>query len=85
MRPWIAPCCRDAAIVLLGFAGALCRSELANLTLADLEPKPGGLLVHLRRSKTDPEAHGQVVGIARVLEYADVLGALGPVRLALDS
>jgi integrase len=55
---------RDTAILLLGFAGALRRSELAALTLADLEAKPGGLLLHLRRSKTDPEARGQVVGIA---------------------
>ncbi|EGD41021.1 phage integrase [Nocardioidaceae bacterium Broad-1] len=55
---------RDAAVILLGFAGALRRSELANLTLADLEPKPGGLLLRLRRSKTDPDARGQVVGIA---------------------
>jgi integrase len=55
---------RDTAILLLGFAGALRRSELAALTLADLEPKPGGLLLHLRRSKTDQEARGQVVGIA---------------------
>jgi integrase len=49
---------------VLGFAGALRRSELAALTLADLEPKPDGLLLHVRRSKTDPEARGQVVGIA---------------------
>lgn len=38
-------------------------AELAALTLADLEAKPAGLLVHLRRSKTDPERRGQVVGI----------------------
>lgn len=55
---------RDAAILLIGFAGALRRSELAALTLADLEPKPTGILVHLRRSKTDQEGCGQVVGIA---------------------
>ena len=55
---------RDTAVILLGFAGALRRSELAALTLADLEPEPDGLLLHLRRSKTDPEARGQVVGIA---------------------
>ena len=55
---------RDTAIILLGFAGALRRSELAALTLADLEAKPAGLLLHLRRSKTDPERRGQVVGIA---------------------
>lgn len=55
---------RDTALLLLGFAGALRRSELAALTVADLEPKPDGLLLHLRRSKTDQEARGQVVGIA---------------------
>ena len=32
---------RDTAIILLGYAGALRRSELVALTLADLEPKPG--------------------------------------------
>ena len=31
---------RDAALILLGFASALRRSELAALTMADLEPKP---------------------------------------------
>jgi integrase len=55
---------RDTAIVLLGFAGALRRSELAALTLADIEAKPGGVLLRLRRSKTDQEARGQVVGVA---------------------
>jgi integrase len=55
---------RDAAIILLGFASALRRSEIAALDLADIEPKPEGLLVRVRRSKTDPEAHGQLVGVA---------------------
>ena len=53
---------RDAAIILLGFASALRRSELADLTLADIELKPEGLLIRVRKSKTDPEAHGQLVG-----------------------
>jgi len=55
---------RDAAIILLGFASALRRSELANLDLADVNPKPGGILLHIRRSKTDPDADGQVVAVA---------------------
>jgi integrase len=55
---------RDAALILLGFASALRRSELAGLQLADIEPKPEGLLVRVRKSKTDPEAHGQLVGVA---------------------
>jgi integrase len=68
---------RDTAILLLGFAGALRRSELATLTLADVEAKPGGVLLHLRRSKTDQEARGQVVGIAHGHHaLTDPIGAL---------
>lgn len=55
---------RDAAVILLGFASALRRSELASLALADLEPRPDGLLLTVRRSKTDPDGQGQVVGVA---------------------
>jgi site-specific recombinase XerD len=47
---------RDAAIILLGFASALRRSELTGLTLADVEIKPGGLLLRVRRSKPIPKA-----------------------------
>jgi integrase len=68
---------RDAALILVGFAGALRRSELAALTLADVEAKPAGLLLHLRRSKTDPERRGQVVGIAHGQHArTDPIGAL---------
>ncbi len=55
---------RDAAIILLGYASALRRSELVALTLDDVEPKPGGLLLHLRSSKTDQDAERAVVGVA---------------------
>ena len=55
---------RDAAIILLGHAGVLRRSELTALTLADVEFKSAGLLLTLRRSKTDQDGRGQVVGIA---------------------
>jgi integrase len=55
---------RDAAIILLGYAFALRTSELAALSVADLEPKPAGLLVHIHRSKTDQDATGEVVGVA---------------------
>ncbi len=55
---------RDAAIILLGYASAMRRSELVALTLADIEDKPAGLMLHIRRSKTDPEGHGEVVGVA---------------------
>lgn len=55
---------RDAALILLGFASALRRSELTRLTLEDVETKPGGLLLHVRRSKSDAEGRGQIVGVA---------------------
>jgi integrase len=56
---------RDAAIILLGYASAMRRSELVALTLLDVAEKPDGLLVTIRRSKTDPEGHGQYVAVAR--------------------
>jgi integrase len=55
---------RDAAIILLGYASAVRRAELVALTLADIEHKPAGLLLHIRRSKTDQEAHGETVAVA---------------------
>jgi integrase len=54
---------RDAAIILLGYASAMRRSELVALTLADLEYQPGGVLLTIRRSKTDQYADGQTVAV----------------------
>ncbi len=39
---------RDAAIILLGYASAMRRAEIVALTLADIEPKPAGLLAAMR-------------------------------------
>lgn len=55
--------CRDRALLLLGFAGALRRSELVGLDVADLTEGPDGLTVLLRRSKTDQEGAGRTVGV----------------------
>jgi integrase len=55
--------CRDRALLLLGFAGALRRSELVGLDEADLTESSDGLTVRLRRSKTDQEGAGRSVGI----------------------
>lgn len=54
---------RDRAILLLGFAGAFRRSELVSLDVADLEFTRQGLIVTLRRSKTDQDGRGSKVGI----------------------
>jgi integrase len=55
--------CRHRALLLLGFAGALRRSELVGLDVADVTESADGLTVHLRRSKTDQEGAGRTVGI----------------------
>lgn len=54
---------RDRALLLLGFAGAFRRSELAALNQADISFSAEGLEVILRRSKTDQEGEGRKVGI----------------------
>lgn len=54
---------RDRALLLIGFAGALRRSELVDLDAADIEEGPDGLTVHLRRSKSDQEGQGRPVGV----------------------
>ena len=59
---------RDRALLLLGFACALRRSELVALQVTDLEMSCDGLRVTIRRSKTDQEGQGQgqVVGVPAV-------------------
>ena len=54
---------RDRALLLLGFAGALRRSNLAALAVEDLAFTADGLEVTLRRSKTDQEGAGFKVGV----------------------
>jgi site-specific recombinase XerD len=54
---------RDRALLLLGFAGALRRSELVALDVSDLEESAEGLLVTIRHSKTDQEGAGDFVSI----------------------
>jgi integrase len=54
---------RDRALLLLGFAGALRRSELVALDVADLEETAEGFIVRITRSKTDQEGAGDFVSI----------------------
>jgi integrase len=56
---------RDRAVILLGYASALRPSELSALDTDDLRPRSTGLLLLVRRSKTDQDAYGQLVGVAR--------------------
>jgi site-specific recombinase XerD len=54
---------RDRALLLLGFAGAFRRSELVALDVGDVAEAPEGLIVTVRRSKTDQEGAGRQLGI----------------------
>lgn len=54
---------RDRALLLIGFAGGFRRSELVGLDLADVAFTRDGLIVTLRRSKTDQGGAGRQVAI----------------------
>src|ERR1700737_1060731 len=56
---------RDRALLLIGFGGALRRSELVALDVADVAESETGLLVTIRASKTDQERVGATIAIAR--------------------
>ena len=55
---------RDRAVLLVGWAGALRRSELVALRSQDITFQRGrGFTMHVGRSKSDQEAEGQYKGI----------------------
>jgi integrase len=54
---------RDRALLLIGFAGGFRRSEIVGLDCDDVERVRQGLIITLRRSKTDQEGAGRKVGI----------------------
>ncbi len=61
---------RNAAIISLGFAGALRRSEICGLMVDDVEiiQQPDGqhskqMILYIRKSKTDQEGRGQKIAI----------------------
>lgn len=86
---------RDRALILVGWAGAFRRSELVALDVADIELSRR-LVIHVRRSKTDPEGKGMVkvippladkdvcplVNLRRWLSAAEI--ASGPLFRAVD-
>ena len=87
---------RDKALLLVGFTGALRRSELVALNVGDLKGRDEGLRVRIRRSKTDQEAKGRevalpygtdrltcpVTAVREWLDHADI--TRGPVFRAVD-
>jgi site-specific recombinase XerD len=55
--------CRDRAVLLVGFAGGFRRSELVSLDVEDINETADGLVIRVRRSKTDPVARGTTVAL----------------------
>ena len=54
---------RDRALLLIGFAGGFRRSELAAINLSDFERVREGIILNIRRSKTDQDGVGRKIGI----------------------
>jgi site-specific recombinase XerD len=85
---------RDRALLLVGFGGALRRSELVALDVADLQETETGLLVKIRGSKTDQERARATIAIARgdvacpakaLREWLDAAGMeSGPIFRPID-
>jgi len=85
---------RDRAILALGMAAALRRSELVALQLADVELVREGVRLTIRHSKTDQTGQGQVIAVpsgkvlkpvARLNAWLAVRGgAAGPLLLQID-
>ena len=78
---------RDRALLLVGFAGALRRSELRAMRIEHLERHPKGIVLLIPDSKGDREAKGQHVALlARPASRYCPVGALddwlGRARLA---
>lgn len=61
---------RDRALLLVGYLGAFRRSELVGLDVEHIEVVDSGLIVHIQRSKTDPEGKGEKRGIPRSADEA---------------
>ena len=54
---------RNRAMLVLGFLGAMRRSELVALDVDDVVIERRALIVHIRRSKTDQEGRGARIGL----------------------
>ena len=65
---------RDLALLLIGFGGAFRRSELSAVDCTAVSSSPEGIVVTLRKSKTDQEGEGRSI----LISYDH--GLLCPVR-----
>ena len=76
---------RYRALIALGMAAALRRSELVALRVGDLQRVPEGLRVRVARSKTDQDGAGEVIAVPngkRLRPVALVEARLGTAHIA---
>ena len=71
---------RDRALFLVGFAGALRRSELVAIDHDHLRFEAGGVTVHIPRSKRDQEGKGADVTLPRMRDAAGAVSGTCPVQ-----
>lgn len=63
---------RDRALVLIGFVGAFRVGELVALDAEDVERRTEGVLVRVRRAKTDQEGRGRIKAIPLAPERVEL-------------
>lgn len=76
---------RDRAILLLGFAGAFRRAELAAIEIPDITFTAQGMLITLPRSKTDQTRIGRSVAIPRTKGAVCAVAAVERLIRVLDA
>jgi site-specific recombinase XerC len=54
---------RDQAVLLFGFSTALRRSNIATVEISDIEFRPEGFVVHIRKEKQDQTGVGRYIGV----------------------
>ena len=69
----IVPSYRDRALILIGWSGALRRSEIAAIRVSDLEFSDEGVKLTIQQSKTDQEGKGQTIAIVNKLTIEAVI------------
>lgn len=74
---------RDKALLLFGFALASRRSEIAALNIEDLRFNTRGLLVTIRKSKTDQTGKSRRIGVPQVAD--EELCAVTAVKVWLEA
>jgi hypothetical protein len=67
---------------LIGFASALRRSELCAIDCTDIERVPQGIVITLKRGKTDQDGRGRQIGIPHGKESICAIRALDDWLLA---